>query len=230
MTKTKVAITVDDRERCAEVIETLSSMDDCRVRVERLAVGDFDIDGRILIERKTLPDLVASLKDGRLFQQALRLIEAQQWCALILEGTSRDIQGTGMTRQAIQGAMVTLALYLGIPILRAADPTETARLLLMTARQGHRYGHDGPARRGRLPRGKRRLQLHLLQGLPGIGPRRAARLLDHFGGIDRVIMADVAALGAVEGIGPSIAEALHWVVHEPTEEYAGDGYDALPPI
>ena len=158
-------------------------------------------------------------KDGRLFRQALRLVEADLWCAMILEGTSRDLSGGGMARQAIQGAMVTLTLYLGIPILRSAGPAETAGLLLMIARQGLRFNQDAPQRRGRRPRGKRGLQIHILQGFPGIGPRRAARLLERFGSVERIVLAEPAALCEVEGVGPAVAEALRWAVREPPAVY-----------
>lgn len=51
--------------------------------------------------------------------------------------------------------------------------------------------------------------LFVLQGLPGVGPALASRLLDFFGSIERVVSADVSALAEVRGIGPGKA-ALIW--------------------
>ncbi|MGE0373228.1 MAG: type I-U CRISPR-associated protein Csb2, partial [Gammaproteobacteria bacterium] len=70
------------------------------------------------------------------------------------------------------------------------------------------------------PKGKAALQSHVLQGLPGIGPQRAARLIQRFGSIEAAIAADVQALAKVEGIGPAIARKLRWTVEEPRGVYA----------
>ena len=57
------------------------------MEVERLTLGDYLVDNTFLFERKTLPDLAESIKQGRLFSQALRLAESKLSVALILEGT-----------------------------------------------------------------------------------------------------------------------------------------------
>lgn len=48
-------------------------------------------------------------------------------------------------------------------------------------------------------------KLYVLQGLPGIGPALAQRLLARFGSVERVITADEAALMQVRGIGRTTA-------------------------
>ncbi|MFQ5435451.1 MAG: ERCC4 domain-containing protein, partial [Anaerolineae bacterium] len=191
MDERKIKIIADDRERNGGVISVLRADGRCDIKTQRIPVGDYLIDERVLVERKTLPDLLASIKDGRLFRQALRLVEAESWCVIVLEGTARDLPDSVMRREAVQGALITLALYLGIPLLRSTGPDETARLLIYIARQGRTFSGDGPNRHGRLPRGKRRLQIYILQGFPGIGPRRAARLLERFGTLDRILTAEI---------------------------------------
>ena len=49
------------------------------------------MDDRVLFERKTPPDLAASIKDGRLFTPAKRLMADHHRFALILERTSADV-------------------------------------------------------------------------------------------------------------------------------------------
>jgi ERCC4-type nuclease len=44
-------------------------------------------------------------------------------------------------------------------------------------------------------------RLFLLQGLPGVGPSLAHRLLCHFGSIEHILTADAVALARVRGIG-----------------------------
>ena len=65
-----VSVVVDDRESSSGVLRALREIADVKVTVQRLPRGDCLIDGRILFERKTLPDLAESIKDGRLFKQA----------------------------------------------------------------------------------------------------------------------------------------------------------------
>jgi len=55
----------------------------------------------------------------------------------------------------------------------------------------------------------RRLRESILDDFPGLGPKRRALLLAHFGSIDRLRAAPVAAIAAVEGFGPKIAAELH---------------------
>lgn len=58
-------------------------------------------------------------------------------------------------------------------------------------------------------------RLFLLQGLPGVGPAIARRLLCQYGSVESVIAADEAALTAVRGLGPYKAARIREVVGEP---------------
>jgi DNA excision repair protein ERCC-4 len=69
----KVQIAVDDRERSSGIVAELEKLDAVIVKMEHLAVGDYCIDGAVLIERKTAVDFAQSLMDGRLFAQASRM-------------------------------------------------------------------------------------------------------------------------------------------------------------
>ncbi|MGD8589939.1 MAG: ERCC4 domain-containing protein [Chromatiales bacterium] len=210
---------VDDREVRSGMVELLRAVGGVKVEVRRLELGDYEVDGRLLVERKTLQDLSLSIKDGRLFRQAYRLMESPLRGLVILQGTNVNLTATGMHREAIQGALITLSVYLGIPLLRARDPQESVRLMLYAARQGRAFANGAYPRNGKRPRGKRRTQLHILQGLPGVGPERARRLLDAFGTVEGVLTASAEALCAVEGVGSNTAERIGWAVREPDPEY-----------
>jgi ERCC4-type nuclease len=212
-------IVVDDREAPGAVLEALRRDESVHLSVQRLPVGDYRVDDALLFERKTLPDLVASIKDGRLFAQGLRLTRAPLRAAIILEGRSQELADSRMRREAIQGALVTLTLFLGIPLLRSMDPEETAGLILLAARQGRAHASGLLPRKGTRPRGKSRVQGRILQGLPGVGPERARRLLERFGTIEDVFTASADALASVPGIGKATAEAIRWAVEEPHALY-----------
>ncbi|MCE9612965.1 MAG: nuclease [Lentisphaerae bacterium] len=201
-------ILIDDRECHAGVADVLRACPDLDVRVRHLTTGDYVIPGRLQIERKTVLDFAQSLFDGRLFTQAIRMRARHLPGILIIEGPSRPPSTFGLTRQALQGALVTLSVVLGLPVLRAANACETADLIRFSALQIARHNRGAPARPGYRPTGRRRRQLFILQGLPGIGPHRAEALLDAFGSVARVCQADADELAAVSGIGPHTAERL----------------------
>ena len=207
-------IEVDDRESRSPVLPALRDCADFHVAVAHLPLGDYRVDGRFLFERKTLTDLVAAIKDGRLFRQALKLSVTTLRPAIILEGTGRELVGSSMRWEAIQGALVTVSLFCGVPLLRTRTPGETVRTMLFAARQGRKFASGGLPRRGRRPRGKRARQLYILQGFPGIGPERAHRLLERFGSVDAITRAGAEDLCSVPGIGERIAGALRWSVEE----------------
>ncbi len=218
-----IRIVVDDRERNSATVEFLQKIEGVELLFRRLSLGDYELTGQLLVERKTLRDFVSSIKDGRLFRQACRLASSPMRTLLILEGTAADLAGCGMRREAMQGALITLSLVLGIPVLRARDPGECAQLMLFAGRQIESLVKGAVPRKGKRPRGKRRTQLEILQALPGIGPERAARLLETFGNIEGVIQATLDQLLEVEGIGPVTAKSIRWAVSEEPEDYHGLG-------
>lgn len=215
MSMSTIPIRVDDRESRSPVADFLRRSPDFSVTVTRLKSGDYLVDGRFLFERKTMPDLVAAIIDGRLFGQALRLARTPLRPAIILEGTARDLAASGMHWEAVQGALVTVALFFGIPLLRTRTPEETVRTMLFAARQEQALASGALPRPGYRPRGKRARQAYILQGLPGIGPERARRLLERFGSVEAVMKAGIEDLRSVTGIGERVADRIRWAVEEP---------------
>jgi ERCC4-type nuclease len=212
-------IEVDDRESASPVFTVLRECTEFNVTVRRLPRGDYFVDNRFLFERKTMPDLVAAIIDGRLFGQALRLAQSPLRAAMILEGTTRELAASSMRWEAIQGALVTVALFCGIPLLRTRTPEETVRTMHFAARQARTFASGALPRRGYRPRGKRARQLYILQSLPGIGPERADRLLERFGSVEAVMAANADVLSSVPGIGDRTAEKVRWSVEEPKRGY-----------
>ena len=209
-----IHITADDREQRSNVIDILSNIENVDLSIRRLPMGDYQIDNRVTVERKTLKDFAISIIDGRLFKQMIRLANSKSQGALILEGTAGDSVEIGVTREAIQGALITVSLIMGIPVLRSKDASESAKLIVYTGRQIKSIASGGMQRHGYQPKGLRYRQRYILEGLPGIGRERADRLLDRFGSVEAVISAGIEDLQTVDGIGKSIAEKIKWAVSE----------------
>jgi ERCC4-type nuclease len=209
-----ISIIADDRECKSEVIASLLQIEEVDVTIRRLSMGDYQVDDRLTVERKTLNDFALSIIDGRLFKQMIRLANSKSEGVLIIEGTASDIADLGMTREAMQGALITVSLILGIPVLRSKDPSETAKLIAYIGRQIESMVMGGVQRHGHKPKNKRKRQLFILQGLPGVGPERAERLLVRFGSVEAAISASSSQLQSVNGIGKGIADKIKWAVSE----------------
>lgn len=213
-------ITVDDRERNSGVIEHLQAIQDVEVDVDRLLLGDYLVDHRLVFERKTIHDFAVSLIDGRLFKQGCRLASSPIRPVLILEGSPSDWAAVGVSREAILGAMVTITVILGIPLLTSLEPAETARLIAYTGEQIDRSAEGAVQRSGYRPKGKRKRQLYILQSLPGVGPKRANHLLERFGTVEAVMKADADTLSQRGGLGRKTVAAIRQAVSESRVLYA----------
>lgn len=209
-----INIIVDDREQKCEVIQLLLGIENVDVKIRRLSIGDYQIDNRVVVERKTLRDFAVSIIDGRLFRQMIRLANSKFAGVLILEGTGKEIAENGVTRESMQGALITVSLMLGIPVLRSANASETAKLIVYVAGQIESIARGGVHRYGYRPKDKRKRQIFILQGLPGVGPERADRLLDKFESVAAVISASSDELQTVYGIGNSVADKIKLAVSE----------------
>jgi len=84
-------------------------------------------------------------------------------------------------------------------------PNHPASLLAQRIRdEAHRFAVHGHRRR----RQKKSTESPL-ERIPGVGPRRRQRLLNHFGGLKGVRAAGVEELSRVEGINTQLAEAIY---------------------
>jgi len=211
-------IAVDDRERSSGVAEALWQRPGVNVVVRRLQLGDYIVDSTLIVERKTLADFALSVRDCRLFTQVGRLTRQRQMrTCLILEGTPERYPRLAIPKPAFQGALITVTLVFGLPVLYSATPEETADLILYAANQLQRREVRPPRRRGFKVTGNRRRQILLLQAIPEIGPKKAELLLDAFGSPADIASAPIDALANVDGIGPKTARSIHRVFHGKSE-------------
>ena len=209
-----VRIVADDREGSSPVIEALTSMGGVELSVKRLEAGDYLVDNSLVVERKTHRDLVQSICDGRLFRQAWRLAtcSAPRRC-LVIETLFGRPDCRLLPAHTIQGAIITVSLLFGIPVLHSVGAAETAHLLLLAGCQLHRR-HTGAPRAHPIAHGPARsTQVLMLLAVRNVGPAKAAALLDHFGSIRALATATVEDLATVPGIGSRTARNVHWALN-----------------
>jgi Fanconi anemia group M protein len=202
---------VDFSERHAALLDLVRRSADFEVHLEQLAIGDYVIDGGVIVERKTYADFATSLVDGRLFQQAAALARSPHRTVVLLEGP-KPSQMPDVHRHALQGAVVSLAVMWRLPVVHARDPVDSLRILRFLAQQVARTNPEVLRRYDRQPKRFASRKLYVLQGLPGIGPALANRLLLHFGSVENVVTATEGLLSHVRGIGPAKARRIRNLV------------------
>jgi ERCC4-type nuclease len=98
-----IHVAADYREYASKLPELLEKTSNTTVTKTHLPLGDYLVNDSLLIERKTLLDLVASIKSGRLFSQMFRLANAGKKCALLLEGTTETWQAAVCEEKPFRG-------------------------------------------------------------------------------------------------------------------------------
>lgn len=202
---------VDHAERNAALLDLARQSDHFEVHLEHLDVGDYVIDSGSIVERKTSADFATSLVDGRLFPQAAALARGPHRPVFLLEGP-RSTDLPDVHPHALKGAIVSLAVMWRLPVIHARDPEDSLRILRFLAQQLATTGPSVLQRYDRKPKRFASRKLYVLQGLPGVGPALANRLLRQFGSVEGVMTAAESMLVQVRGIGPQKARQIRKLV------------------
>ena len=200
----------DTREGNSKVIRHLSEME-IDVKVQAMAVGDYQVSDEVVIERKTAKDFVDSIVDKRLFKQARSLMEEFKRPLIILEGD--DLYNGMINPNAIRGSIASIALDFGISIIPTRNAQDTAAMIKRIAIR-EQSGEKTPIqiRTDKKPVNLWEQQLFIIESLPNIGPVNAKNLLEHFGTVANIINASESQLQEVEGIGKKTTANIRKVV------------------
>ena len=206
----ELVVYVDTREGNSKVIRALDTIG-VKVKVNTMAVADYQVSEEVAIERKTAKDFVDSIVDKRLFKQARMMMEEFKKPIMILEGD--DFYSGFINPNAIRGAMTSIALDYGISIIPTRTAEDTAAMIKRIAiREQKGEKRSIQIRTERKPQNLWEQQLFIIESLPNIGPVHAKRLLEHFGSVKAVLDADEKKLQEVEGIGKKTAKNIRDVV------------------
>lgn len=183
------------------------------VEVLALPIGDYDLGGGALVERKTVADLHLSLERGRLWSQVGRLRSEARLPYVLVEGVSLDEGSLAPT--AIRGACLGV-IGQGIPLIRTYNCSDSAVWLKLLAYRvrGLRPGRDRPVYAQRLKPRRDLVPEAMLAAVPGISVIGARALLERFGSVARVVSARDAEWLEVRGIGPRRAAALRAAISD----------------
>lgn len=216
--ESRVKIVVDHREK-GPIARELSSRG-ADVELRPLSAGDYLCSSRVAVEVKSVGDFVDSIVDRRLLQQANRLKAYYERPVILIEGEEDVYSVRGVHPNAIQGMLASIAVDLGIPVLKTRDFRETAGLLLAMSRreQGRKNGEI--QLHAQKPATLKEQQEYLVSAFPGIESVTAKSLLRNFGTVSGIVNADEDALRKASLIGPKKAAEIKKVVDS---EYNAEG-------
>lgn len=200
MSEKEVDLLYDHREEKSSVPQLLKDRE-ISLRAEQLSEGDYHIGQKICIERKSAPDFVASIKDGRLWDQLARMKEGYEVVVLILEGSPL------FPKASLEGAYAGVVRR-GVTLFRVENEKETASFIYRLWKQEGSPRSHRRAKGARRWRGENEIAEDCLAALPGISVNKAGVLLDYFGTLESVVSATEEELRAVPGIGPKTAGSL----------------------
>lgn len=175
--------------------------------------------GILGFQRKTLPDLAASLIDGRLHYE-LDQIESSATIShayLIIESTlSRTLDGELIDANISIGAVRSVIAKCAarrVGYLPSSEPRDTIACILGIAKYVASSSFSTTTRPKQLKDewgqvGSDAYALFLLQSFPNIGPKQAKAIYDHFGFVPIEWTVTASQLMEVKGIGRKTAEAL----------------------
>jgi ERCC4-type nuclease len=136
-------------EKCQQMIDINPNY--TRVETDALPIGDIlmktdECKDVLIIERKTLQDLLASIKDRRYEEQSHRLKHASGFAPhnvfYLIEGMFSSLR-TPLEKKLVISAMASLSYFKGFSIIRTSGLQETADVLIHMADKIDRNFMDG---------------------------------------------------------------------------------------
>lgn len=207
---------VDNRERNITIIESLAE-NGIELTFAQLDVGDYIISDRVCVERKTISDFEGSIINNRLFDQIERLHQSYEKPMLILEGEESEAR---LSTNVLIGTILRLYTDYNVQVIRSHNAEETVTILAKFAqieqkKEKHELRIVGTKRAYSIPQ----WQVLILSTIPGVGPKLAFKLIDHFKTIKNIASANIEELTQIEKIGPKKAEKIYEVLNKEFENY-----------
>ncbi len=201
-------IYIDTREMRSGIAKRLKEKG-ARIEVVNLDVADYVLSERVGIERKTVDDFLDSIISGeRLFSQIINLKRSYNRPILIVEG--ENIYGKRrMNPHAIRGAIASVAVDFGIPVIFTRNEDETSDFLLTIARREQEIkGRDVTPHADKTKRDTAEELEYVVSAIPEVGPVIAKNLLEKFGTVKNLANATVDELMEVPKVGKKTAERI----------------------
>lgn len=176
--------------------------------------------GLVGVQRKELNDLIASMTDGRLSKEIAQMKQLNLAMLLVEGRGSWTTEGKLMhafrtmefTKQQLKAFLWSVRGQ-GVWVEQTSDTMDTIKVLRWFREWSEKDEHKSlKGRPG--PRGSwgsvtdRDYAIHVLTSLPGVGPKTAENILDHFGKVPLGWLVSEEELQEVDGVGEVRAERM----------------------
>ena len=209
-----VEVVIDQRELDSTIARDLSTRDGLRTRLETLAVGDYVLSDRVVVERKTVADFLDTLVGGdrSLFEQARDMSRHYSRPVVVVEGSGL-YEERNVHPGAIRGALASLTVDFGLSVLRTRDESDTTELLATIAEREQTERDRTVSVHGeKSAKTLDEQQEYVVGSIADVGPVTAQSLLSHLGSVEAVMTATEEELREVRGVGAKTAARIREVV------------------
>jgi len=181
-------IIIDFRENNSLVPSELITLG-IKIETRELKIGDYQIKN-IIVERKTILDLISSLIDKRIFKQ-LEEIKKYPNYLLIIEGNFENLENN-----RIKGFLISCALKYKVPIIFSKNERDTANYLRLLLNKKEKVFSLKEYRRASTP--NQELE-YVLESFPKIGPVTSKKLLNKFKSLKNIFNSSEKGLEEILG-------------------------------
>jgi ERCC4-type nuclease len=201
--------------------------------VVQLPIGDLLIvntTGALVLERKTISDLVNSIRTNRLWDQLLRLMKTDNILGfqvkrrlLVIQGSLWEYTNVRPVNEKLYwstmfGTLLEALFVYDTPFIVCENNYAFETFLRILLKREENGKNDGlpKARWYRKPASKlpiKDMKNYLLDSIPMIGDKQAHNLLIYYGSIFNIAKATKEELMQVPGIGKKRAEKIFEILH-----------------
>ena len=222
----KIYVDYRERELVNLLREKFREIEETNLRVGDIVLT-FD-DYAVILERKSTPDFIESVRSNRLWEQLLKMVKTEEIFdkpverrILLLHGSIRELMLYEFDERlwaSLSGAFMETVYVYGVPIFFIEDDRAVPTFIRILADREKRKANESlPKERwfrkrlSEIP--EKDEKIYLLSSIPGIGNELAKNLLRHFGSIEKIAIASIEQLMMVDGIGNKKAEQIYKIFH-----------------
>ena len=125
-------------EQCIKIKDDNKCFNNINIEFITLEVGDiiikdYDNVDKVIIERKSVSDLIASIKDGRYAEQSYRLSGIEHHNHNIIYLIEGNLRNLSKEKQMVYSSIFSVNYYKGFSVYRSDNVNETAYIILNMA-------------------------------------------------------------------------------------------------
>ena len=185
------------------------------VSVEELLIGDYVFDDKVCYEFKTISDFIASIQDGRVFNQSIEMAENYDYSFVVIHGDmatrskciamSRNYREVNLFQYI--GAISSLNRY--VTVLQVYSPFIRESYFTMM-KQAQKCLQNKPIVKKIPKKHKNPAFNYLCYCVYGINTRKAQNIVEHcqLDTLQDLMNITINDLTSIDGIGPKTAENI----------------------